>query len=374
MVDGKQYENGLGWASEGMSASKASQILSEFKIARRTGEGPTTLKEKRALKKAKLLEASKAKIRKRQENLTFNEVWDQYFPHQKSTVGHESWRREDSLKRLWISPVIGGMPMRKINQVNIQKIRQAMEKAGKSPRSICYAFDVIRQVFNFANKNGLINISSPTKGIKKPKKDNKRHRFLSPEEANELLSALKKNSQNLYEMALIALHCGLRAGEIFSLKWSDVDFNNNRLIIRDTKGESNRFQPMTSHVRSILTNKAKSNNGDLVYPNRHGEKRKAISKSYFETINNLGFNDGITDPRDKAVFHTLRHTYASWLAQKGLDIYEVKELLGHSTITMTERYAHLAPENAEKAANIIEKIANESGEKQKDILKLNKES
>ena len=61
-------------------------------------------------------------------------------------------------------------------------------------------------------------------------------------------------------------------------------------------------------------------------------------------INKLDFNDGITDSRDKVVFHTLRHTFASWLAIQGTPIYTIKELMGHKTLAMTERYSHLIPD------------------------------
>jgi len=63
----------------------------------------------------------------------------------------------------------------------------------------------------------------------------------------------------------------------------------------------------------------------------------------------MGFNRGITDQRQKVVFHTLRHSYASWLVEAGTDIYSVKELLGHGTIAMTERYSHLSPESLQNA-------------------------
>jgi site-specific recombinase XerD len=75
-----------------------------------------------------------------------------------------------------------------------------------------------------------------------------------------------------------------------------------------------------------------------------------ISDSFNRAIDKLGLNQDITDRRDKVTFHSLRHTYASQLVQAGVDIYHVKELLGHSTITLTERYSHLSDSALKQAA------------------------
>jgi integrase len=358
-IDGKQREEGLGWASEKMTEQKASEILAELKKAKRTGEGPTSLKDKKEIQREIKLIKAKEKAKHQREKITFNKVWDTYFPIQKRNVSVDSWRREDSLNRLWISPIIGNMPMKNVSQINIQKIKKNMEDAGLSARSICYAYDVIRQVYNFANRNNLIDFKSPTLGIKKPKKDNKRDRYLTFEEADLLLNELMKNYQEIYEISLISLHCGLRAGEIFSLKWSDINIKNGMITVRDTKA-ANRFPLMTNEIKEIFRHKIKGSPNDLVFPSRNDKKRKAISKSFMRTVNKLGLNTGRSDSRDKVVFHTLRHTYASWLVQKGTPIYEVQKLLGHSTIVMTERYSHLAPKNFENSVKIIEKIIRDS--------------
>jgi integrase len=261
------------------------------------------------------------------------------------------------------------MPVKNIKQVDIYKIKDEMENAGLSPRSICYAFDVIRQVYNFANRNNLIDCTSPTLGIKKPKRDNKRDRFLTFDESDRLLNELKKQYPEIYEISLISLRCGLRAGEIFSLKWADIDSKNGRLIVRDTKA-TNRFPLMTFDIKEIFRNKKRGAANDLVFPDKNGKKRKAISKSFMRTVNKLGLNDDATDSRNKVVFHSLRHTYASWLVQEGTPLYEVAKHLGHSTIAMTERYSHLAPKNFENSVKVIEKKIRDSKKPKRLSLKI----
>ena len=76
--------------------------------------------------------------------------------------------------------------------------------------------------------------------------------------------------------------------------------------------------------------------------------------SGFQTIvRDTGLNNGISDPRDKVVFHSLRHTFASWLVQEGVPLYTVQNLMGHKTIIMTQRYAHLAPDQGREAARVL---------------------
>ena len=84
----------------------------------------------------------------------------------------------------------------------------------------------------------------------------------------------------------------------------------------------------------------------------------------------LELNEGVSNRRDEVVFHTLRHTYASWLVQQGVDLYVVKDRLGHSTMAMTERYSHLAPEHSKQTVDVIENFINQKNR----IVKLDKET
>lgn len=354
-ISGKRHEEGLGWASQGWSASKASEYLAELKRAHRTGEGAQTLAEKRAIAEAKREEEAAAKAEQERLGITFSDFFtDTYFPQAKADKSEASWKKEDQCFRLWISPVIGDKPLTKVSPLDLERIKKNMFDAKRAPRSVHYCLAVVRQVFNHARRLDIFTGDNPVSKVKKPTVDNRRLRFLSHEEADLLLEALKKKSRDVHDMALTSLHCGLRAGEIYSLKWSDVDPSCSMLTLRDTKSGKSRITYTTQAVKAMLNGRTRLSPGDLVFPARGGGPVKQISSTFDRVVDNLGLNDGIGDPRHKVVFHTLRHTYASWLVAMGTDLYTVKELMGHSSLTMTERYAHLAPDKLKRAVQQLD--------------------
>ena len=288
------------------------------------------------------------------EQISFNVfMTEKYLPYAQSNK--VSWVQEEILFRLWIKPVIGDKCLKDVSQFDIERLKKNMNDAGKAPKTINYAIDVIRMAFNMAIRWGLIE-NNPAVGVKRPKKDNRRTRFLTPEEAQKLLNECKHRSQQLYEIAFLSLHTGMRFGEIANLKWQDIDFENELIQIKDPKNATNRIAYMTSEIKAMLKAKEQGEPNKLVFKSRKGGKIQTISMAFNEAVKALGLNDGVKDSRDKVVFHTLRHTFASWLAIQGTPIYTIKELLGHKSLAMTERYSHLLPGVKREAVKGIEKI------------------
>jgi len=358
-INGKLKEEALGWASDGWSAEKAKNERAKLRIAHQKGEGPQTLAEKRQLENDERQRKEAARKLKAKEQISFSNYFDDnYFPEAQSNKTKDSWRREKNLFTIWIDPAIGRMPFKDIRPFHLERIKKNMNDAGRAPRSIQYALAVVRQVFNHAIRNEMFSGDNPATKVKKPKVDNKRVRFLNQTEADSLLVELKGRSLQLHDMALISLHCGLRAGELFDLTWGCVDLDRESLVLMDTKGVFNRTLYMTSEVKDVLSQMDTGRPTDLVFPDRNGNRTNKVSNAFGRAVAELGFNTGIEDRRHKVIFHTMRHTFASWLVQNGVDLYTVQKLMGHSTISMTERYAHLAPNNLKSAVKTLEDSIN----------------
>jgi len=373
-VKGIQREEGLGWTSEKWTAEKAALELAALKKAHTLGEGPASLAEKRALDRERREKERQEKARLEKEGLTFGQFFtDTYYPIQKTNKKMGSYEAENYLFKLWISPVIGNLPFNKISHFSIEKLKKKMLGAGKAPRTVKYAFDVVNQAWNLARRTGIINEDSPTKNIKPPKFDNRRLRFLTHEEAEKLLVNLAVRSQQLHDISLLSLHTGMRAGEIFSLTWGHIDLDRGLITIVDPKATKSRTAFMTAQVKSMfkkLYGNGKNKN-DLIFKDRNGKRIKEVSQSFERAVKDLKLNEGITDWRQKLVFHSLRHSYASWLVESGTDLYTVSKLIGHSTLKMTERYSHLGQNTLQNAVKNLEKTMTQARIKQQSMSESN---
>lgn len=362
---GKRIEEGLGWTSGGWTEEKAALKLAELKKAARTGEGPTRLAEKRAIKKDRQQAEVKEKAQLELEAITFKEVFDgDYSIIGKNNKCWQAWQSEQGLIKNWIGPVIGSLPLKTISPIHLERIKKNMSGAGRAASSIRYALAVIRQVFNFARSIGIFSGENPVCKIKIPSADNRRLRFLTHTEADALLNALSMKSRDVHDMALLSLHCGLRAGEVFSLTWGDVDISEGILTLRDTKSGKSRYSFMTAAVKMMLESRPRERHNDLVFSTRTGAQKVQSSKTFNLTVDEFKLNEGVTDRRQKVVWHSLRHTFASWLVSSGVDLYTVKTLMGHSGIAMTERYSHLGQGTLQNAVKVFEKGITITGQKE----------
>ena len=181
--------------------------------------------------------------------------------------------------------------------------------------------------------------------VSKFKENKGRVEFHTPAEIKQILSVFNVDWQLV---VLLGCRAGLRRGEIAALKWADVDFKNNQIYVSPNKTEKHRYIPIATDLHAaLLAAKQRASKGAKFVINV-GESRNSpyfLSAYYLKvTKDKLDFRCGL---------HKLRHTFASHLVQQGVDLYRVSKLLGHSSIKMTEIYAHLAPSDLKTA---IEKL------------------
>ena len=195
---------------------------------------------------------------------------------------------------------------------------------------------VLSHAFTMAVREWQWCDDNPIQKISKPKEPRGRVRFLSDNERQCLLDACKvSRNSSLYTIVVLALSTGARRGELLSLHWSDVNLKRGMLIFRDTKNGETRSVPLTGYALEVLTQHAKIRRLEttLVFPNDRGTKPASIREAWEYAVKRAG----LTNFR----FHDLRHSYASYLAMHGASLLEIAELLGHKTLAMVKRYAHL---------------------------------
>ncbi|MBA2882348.1 integrase [Desulfosalsimonas propionicica] len=239
----------------------------------------------------------------------------------------------------------------------------------------------IRAIYHKAIEWGLYSGPVPTDGAKKlfPKINNQRTGFLSPDQALDLLTQAKAKSFTLWCQCVLALHAGLRFGEIAALEWPDVNFNADTITIRNPKAGRDRavymneaISDMFQELIAVRTKKGKSFTG-LVFPDTKGRIQKHVSRSFYEVTKDMGLNEGVTDPKQRISFHSLRHTYGSQLAMQGYPIQLIQELMGHHSLEMTARYSHFSPGLRQEAAKSLANLfKEESGEQtsQGDVISM----
>jgi len=178
---------------------------------------------------------------------------------------------------------------------------------------------------------------NPCQRVSKPTEPRGRIRFLSDDERQQLLEACKPSRcPYLYIVVLIALSTGARKNEILGLQWPDVNLAEGKLIFHNTKNQKRRSVPLTGPALKLMRQHATVRRIDtsLVFPRNDGQKPLDI-RSAWEVART---HAGIEDFR----FHDLRHSAASYLAMSGASLAEIAEVLGHKTLQMVQRYAHLS--------------------------------
>lgn len=330
---GKLCWERCGWASEGWTPEAAQRRRYELLEQDRTG-------------------AYKPKQERKADRLTFGDLLEKhYLPW--SAENKRRARDDHAMYRNWLKPHLADKSIKDVAPLDLERLKRVMREAGKSEATVKHALCLIRQAFNKAVVWRLWGGENPCKGVAFPTPNNARQRFLTQGEAGHLLEALRRRSPQIARIATVSLYGGLRLGEVLGLIWSNVDTANKIIYVQDTKNGSSRPLFITGPIQAVLNELQIGSPNELLFPSKTGNPVQWLSKSFRTTVEDLKFNEGISDPRERVTFHTLRHTFASWSVMSGTPLYVVGKALGHRTLTMTARYSHLAPDSHRAAFEAV---------------------
>jgi integrase len=248
-------------------------------------------------------------------------------------------------------PTLGRRRLDEIGHKEIETYKSQKLKEGLSPKSINNQLTTLHKLLDVAVDWGILEHVPRVKWLKGPKAE---FDFLTFDETDRLLAAAEPK---WFPMIALALKTGLRMGELIALEWGDVDLFAGRLVVRRSnwrgqvgspKNGRSREVPLSDETVRVL--KAHRHlRGELVFCDERGES--------------LAYEAG-RDPLRRACrraglrkvgWHTLRHSFASHLAMRGVPLKAIQELMGHSTIEMTMRYAHLSPDVKKDAVQLLDR-------------------
>ena len=247
-------------------------------------------------------------------------------------------------------------------KISKKQITEYIEKrSGEvAPATVNQEIKRLRHMLNRAIEWGYIR-ENPCKGIKNMKEPSGRIRYLSHDEMEKLLKACdvsslaeKPNNKGrtfskiisvyLKPIVLIAIHSGMRRGEIMGLRWKDIDYKERRIILNKTKNNETKMIPINDTLLQVLQALPVHLHEEKVFPDINGNM---VTVTFERTCKRAGIKD--------FRFHDLRHTFASYLTMGGENLRTVQTLLGHKDLRMTMRYSHLSPAHLKEAVSRLDK-------------------
>lgn len=325
---GRQYR-------DNMTAAKASRIRADRIEGRR--EAPGVARERESAEK--LAQANRPTIAK---------LWEWYLEANPGLKGIVTDRNRFAKH---LDPVFGQKLPDEIDPMSVDRFRVKMGKT-HAPATVANALELLRRIVNFGVNRGLCNAARFK--IRLPKVDNLKTEDLSPEQLRSLLTALDAaDNQAVADIMRMALHTGMRRGEILRLRWADLDFRTGFILIRNPKGGRSERIPMNPQARALLEGLARTS--EFVFPGRDGGQRVELRRAVRRICDAAGL------PQDFRGLHGLRHAYASMLASSGeVDLYTIQKLLTHKSAGMTQRYAHLHDDALARASAVAGRIVEQA--------------
>lgn len=266
--------------------------------------------------------------------------------HKKQAAQLNWWKQELGAYTLAeVTPAVLGEARDKLTQGD-------EPKKCRSPATVVRYLAALSHVFTVAVREWQWLEDSPMRKVRKPKEPRGRVRILSDDEREELLKACKNSkTPYIHTVVVLALSTGMRQGEIMNLRWQDVDFEKEFIILHETKNDERRAIPLKGEALNLLKEHSKLRRLDtnLLFPGRNPQKPVLIRAPWAATVKEAKIED--------FRFHDLRHCAASYLAAEGASLIQIAAVLGHRSLQMVRRYSHLTEQDtAELVAKMNKQI------------------
>jgi len=283
-------------------------------------------------------------------NYTFLELANEYH---KFAQRQKSYLKSKVYLINQLTQIFGNLPLKRFTPMLLEQYQTGKLQKGNKPATVNRLLATISHMFTKAVEWEMLSedILKKVRNVKSLPENNKRLRYLSNEECCALINAC---SHHLHPIVVAAINTGMRKEEILSLEWKKhIDLNNGFILLDITKNGERREVPINRTLREALQSIVIKMNSPFVFSDSNGRRFGDVKKSFKTACQKAGISD--------FRFHDLRHTFASHLVMAGVDLVTVKTLLGHKSLSMTLRYAHLAPSHTVKAVETLDK---KLGEKQ----------
>jgi integrase len=284
---------------------------------------------------------------KRIKNHSFRELAEHY----------KSWaerQRSFKSKKYFIEDLkteFANCPLRGFSTRLVEEYQTKKLTSGKKPATANRHLATLKHMFAKAVEWEMVEeaVLKKVRKVKLLPENNRRLRYLSRDECRALTNAC---NSHLRPIVITALNTGMRREEILSLEWEKhVDLNHGFILLDVTKNGDRREVPINETLRITLQKIVRHINSPYVFTDGRGRRFKDVKKSFNAAVRKAKIKD--------FRLHDCRHTFASHLVMAGVDITTVKELLGHKTLAMTLRYAHLAPSHKVKAVDMLDGVIGE---------------
>lgn len=305
---------------------------------------------------AEIIAKGKKNYAQENKRINFSDFLDLFFKNHCMGLEFTSRQKYEGVIRLELKPKFGNRWLDSITSFDLAEYVSELKATEKSESTKHFLFTTLKSVLKKAQEWGYLN-SIPGISIKAPGKGRSRIEHWREEEIKNFLSGISDNPR--FPLYLVALNTGMRAGEILGLKKDALDFERGLIQIRrsycqkqkvikeTTKTHKDRFISMNPIVRKTLLNLKLNSNGEMLFT---PDSLDCKDISHLARV----FRRDCKATGTRVIrFHDLRHTFATMFVTKGGSIFHLASILGHSTTSMTARYAHFCVQQAQEVANVV---------------------